>query len=73
MPFDFEQWKAWIANRSDITSMVTHLTKPTTDGAFSDENEINKAATTNLIKITFWNFVQPIFSKKFMESPSLRA
>jgi hypothetical protein len=51
MAFDYSQWKARVAHRSDITGMVTHLTKPNTDGPFADESEINRATTANLIKI----------------------
>lgn len=51
MAFDYEQWKARVANRSDITGMVTHLTKPSSEGPFVGESEINEAATANLIKI----------------------
>jgi hypothetical protein len=51
MAFDYKQWKARIADRSDITGMVTHLTKPSVEIGLKDESEINRYATANLIKI----------------------
>jgi hypothetical protein len=51
MSFDFEQWKARIAARTDITGMVTHLTKPSVDVEGKSLSEIDMLATANLIRI----------------------
>ena len=52
MGYNWEQWHSRIANRSDITSGITHLTKPSFNiEKLTDENEINQRATENLIKI----------------------
>lgn len=53
--FKWESWKERIANRTDMTGMLTHLTKPTEEYLNSkdikNENEINLMAVDNLIKI----------------------
>ncbi|ODA42711.1 DUF2971 domain-containing protein [Desulfosporosinus sp. BG] len=50
--FDYEAWKDRIANRTDITGMVTHLTKPKDITLTTkDENEINFRAVDSLINI----------------------
>ncbi len=51
MGFDREWWSARIASRSEITSIVTHLTKPGCNTNGLSEDEINQLATENLIKI----------------------
>ncbi len=51
MGLDINQWKERIASRSDMTGMVTHLTKPPTNTQCKSESEINQSATANLIKI----------------------
>ena len=51
MAYKKEDWLSRITNRSDITSLLTHLTKPTSDTKGLSEDEINKLATENLIKI----------------------
>jgi hypothetical protein len=52
MGYNSQQWFSRIANRSDITSGVTHLTKPSRNiEQLTDEDEINKLATENLIQI----------------------
>jgi hypothetical protein len=40
-----------IGSRSDLTNMVSHLTKPVCDTKGLDEHKINELATENLIKI----------------------
>jgi len=49
--FDFKRWKERIAKRSDITGMLTHLTKPMTETDGLSESEINILAIDTLIKI----------------------
>jgi hypothetical protein len=49
--YDYKQWKDRIASRSDITGMVTHLTKPPGDTTGMSEEEIDVLAVRNLIKI----------------------
>lgn len=51
MVYKPEQWKNRIASRSDITGMVTHLTKPSCDAKNLRKEKINQLATENLIKI----------------------
>ncbi|HEY9608565.1 hypothetical protein [Allocoleopsis sp.] len=52
MGYNSEQWYSRIANRSDITNGVTHLTKPSFNiKNLTDEDEINQLATENLIEI----------------------
>lgn len=53
--FSFEQWQDRIANRSDLTGMVTHLTKPTeteiNNIEITNQRELNLRAVDNLIRI----------------------
>lgn len=50
--FDHDAWVDRFANRTDITSMLTHLTKPTEGTLKSmDEDDINLGAVDTLIKI----------------------
>lgn len=53
--FNFVNWQERIANRTDMTGMLTHLTKPTENDIkcidIEDEREINIKAVDNLIKI----------------------
>lgn len=53
--FNFETWQERISNRTDMTGMLTHLTKPTEEDLKSidikDETQINLKAVDNLIKI----------------------
>jgi hypothetical protein len=51
MAYKKDDWLSRIVNRSDITSLLTHLTKPGLDIKGLSEDEINKLATENLIKI----------------------
>jgi hypothetical protein len=52
MAFDFMDWKDRISKRNDITSMLTHLTRPSNDFIYDEnEEEMNLAAVDNLIKI----------------------
>ena len=53
MPYDYEQWKARVASRADITGMVAHLTKPApdVDTKGMDDSKIAVSATANLIQI----------------------
>ncbi|SIO34381.1 hypothetical protein SAMN05444166_3945 [Singulisphaera sp. GP187] len=53
MSYDYEQWKARVASRADITGMLTHLTKPAPDVETKgmDDSKIAVSATANLIKI----------------------
>lgn len=52
MPFTYDDWLKRIANRNDITAVLTHLTKPNqADLANLTEDEINIKAVDNLIKI----------------------
>jgi len=50
MSFTFSDWKNRISKRSDLTVMVTHLTKPS-DLSITDEDKINIESVKNLIKI----------------------
>ncbi|MDF2881036.1 MAG: hypothetical protein K0R54_1593 [Clostridiaceae bacterium] len=53
--FNFGSWQERIANRTDMTGMITHLTKPTEEDLksidFKGERELNLNAVDNLIKI----------------------
>ena len=53
--YNFASWQERIENRTDMTGMVTHLTKPTEEDLKSidikDEKLINIKAVDNLIKI----------------------
>lgn len=53
--FNFKKWQNRIANRTDMTGMVTHLTKPTeqeiNDISIANQKDINLKAVDNLIKI----------------------
>lgn len=50
--YDFKSWKNRVMNRNDITSMVTHLTKPDkVNLEYISEDEVNIMAVDNLIKI----------------------
>ncbi|MBX4272097.1 DUF2971 domain-containing protein [Clostridium estertheticum] len=53
--FNFSSWQERIANRTDMTGMLTHLTKPTEIDLKSidikDEREINLRSIDNVIKI----------------------
>lgn len=53
--FTLEMWKDRIANRSDLTGMLTHLTKPSEEDLIeldiTNEKEVNLKAVDNLIKI----------------------
>lgn len=51
MSYQKDDWLARIISRSDITSVVSHLTKPTCDTKGLTEDKINELATENLIKI----------------------
>jgi len=52
MGFTFNDWKERISKRSDITSMLTHLTRPNNEfNDIENESEINRASVDNLIKI----------------------
>lgn len=50
--FNYKDWKDRIVNRTDITGMVTHLTKPRDNTlSLKDEDEINFSAVDSLINI----------------------
>jgi hypothetical protein len=51
MVYKKEDWLSRITNRSDLTSVLTHLTKPICDTKGLSEDKINELATKNLIKI----------------------
>lgn len=52
MAFTYSEWKKRISTRSDITGMVTHLTKPAQkDLSNLSESEINKLAIDNMVNI----------------------
>ncbi len=51
MAFTFSDWKERISKRSDITGMLTHLTRPSVISNQMNEKEINRASIDNLLCI----------------------
>jgi len=51
MSFTFSDWKERIVNRSDITGMLTHLTRPSAIDFDDNEETINRKSVDNLIRI----------------------
>ncbi|GMX64438.1 hypothetical protein Elgi_37070 [Paenibacillus elgii] len=53
MGMTFNQWAARIANRTDLTGRLTHLTKPLAGVELTDKSfeEINRLAVDSLLKI----------------------
>lgn len=68
--FNFKKWQERIANRTDMTGMVTHLTKPTEEDLKKidvlTESEVNLKAVDNLIKILIDKKINGSTSKGFI-------